>query len=192
MIDLEGLKAHLKIDGDAEDSLLEGFILEAKADAQHYLERRFEAKDVTERKSVTARDTSVRLTNIPIDGPVTCTGPDGSAVTGFDVDEESGIVTFGRQNVYTLDIAGWPPGAYTFAYNGGMSNDPDYEDIIEPIVSGIVRDLATHRYLNRNTAAVSEKDGDVSVTLETGGRQGGKPVIPSEIKGRLDRFRVIA
>lgn len=187
-------KAYLRIQGTAEDSVIDLLLAGALASVEAYLRRPIEAIErefILDRPATSAYRTDhklflpvypVALGDSSIDAIAILNG-DGDALvedTDFRLDPRTGIVTALSDGVPFGAFATFP---YTVTATVGLSADPDYDIKIEPAINAAIIDLVADRYQRRSPAATSESDNGVSSSY-TGG------AIPARVRDMLDPFRM--
>lgn len=160
------LKAVLRIQSTAEDTLLDALIARAQALCEAYLRRPITAIErtfVLEEPKETATKTIRRLYL-----PVYPVAAEASAVAALTLTDDDGDELL-EDTDFRLDLAlgrisaiggvvfdTWP---YTIVATVGLSAAEDYSTVVEPAVSMAILDLAADLYQRRNAAATSETDG---------------------------------
>ncbi|MEP6989441.1 MAG: head-tail connector protein [bacterium] len=173
--DLAAVKAYLRVDGTAEDTVLASILLSATAMVQRFVERPLVLAPRTFVDcAYTARvygtvDTLLLpqwpihpgdiLADPPIPAPVITDG-DGEVVAAalYTVQSSAGIF----RSVYD---ASFPDGPYVIVAQVGLAAYPNYADEIEPVLAQCILDTCSDLYSNRTPSAQSETaGGGVSVS----------------------------
>jgi hypothetical protein len=181
------LKEYLRIQGTAEDTLLDALIARAIGMVEAFVRRPIEAE---ERTFVMGRPSeyataAIRAIHVPI-YPVAVAD---SSISGLTLTDDEGD-TLVEDSDYRLDVrtgritgingafATWP---YTIVATVGLSAHPNYTDRIEPVMNVAIIDIAADLYQRRSPAATSESTGGGVSSSYVGG-------IPERVKDMLRPF----
>jgi hypothetical protein len=166
LLTVDDAKDYLKIQHDAEDTMLEGWLAMAFAACQNELGRPIETVDDTSWRDMAATGRlygAVRTLEVP------------PQYRPFDV---GSLVILDVDGVTLLDTEDyWPPltgmegviearpgmsfanGPYMLTADVGLETRADYSTIIEPAVNAATLDVLADRYQHRNPNATSESAG---------------------------------
>lgn len=188
--DLADLKRYVRKQTTDEDTLLAAILAQAKAMAAAFVRRPIIAE---ERTFVMVRPSdspyrSIGTVHLPV-YPIADESSDVSAIVITDDEGDELVVdTDYRVDLRTGRISGidsaftvWP---YTIVATVGLSAHPDYEDLIEPVISAAILDIAADLYQRRNPAATNESTGGGVSTSYAGG-------IPERVKDMLRPFVMV-
>lgn len=156
------LKAYLRIETTAEDTLLSALLARAQAMLVGWIDTPIAAVSATAVDRAESLDRPVTSLVFPRRPCVVTaiTDADGASVATADYtsDPTSGIV-YGKRG-FTF----WN-GPYTITANVGLSLRADYATL-EPLLAECIIDLAADLYQRRTPGAISEKAGDTHVTWD--------------------------
>lgn len=156
------LKTYLRIESNAEDTLLAALLVRAQAMLEGWIDCPIAAESQT---AVDRGDTldaaliSLVFPRRPI-AAVTLADADGATIpaTDYTVEGRSGVL-YAKPTV-TFDN---PP--YTITASCGLSLRADYARI-EPLLGEMILDLAADLYQRRTPGASSEKAGDTTIAWD--------------------------
>lgn len=138
-----------------DDEEIADLIKDAEAKLQSWIGRRLISQPVTE--VLAGGDHELRLRNYPVKAGTLVIRDlaSNSAIVGADMyaaDMRTGYVGFGSGRF------AWPGGAgrYEVTYEGGLDQDPDWEDVIKPELRQTIRDVIKDWWENRNPSATAE------------------------------------
>lgn len=158
------LKAYLRIESNAENTLLSALLTRAQAQMEVWIDCPITAVNQTavDRADVLDGDvcTSLIFPRRPIASSITVTDKDGTAVASDEywVDTQSGVI-------YAQDGYGFPLGPYTITASCGLSLRGNYAQI-EPVLSQCILDLAADLYQKRTPNASSESAAGTSISWD--------------------------
>lgn len=185
------LKAVLRIEHAAEDTLLTRLLAVATADVVQHLRVPITAvartfPDVRPLWDDRRQRWVLHVPLVPVatDPAVVVTDADDAVVDAatYRVDERAGVL---------VPLEGetpwrWSSGPYTIAATVGLSAHPEYGTDVEPILGNAILDLSAERWHNRNPTAQAEGAGG-GVYTQRSALQG----LPPRIVAQLAPFRVL-
>ena len=192
---LDDCKLYLRIEHDADDTLLERELVGAFADVQAYLRVPILAEERTftverETQSLYRTMTKLHLPMYPIAAEsssiaaIEITDDDANVLvegTDFRVDLRTGIV-YGLSASNFVPFGAWP---YTIVCYVGLDARADYATAVEPILFTAILDVVADRYQRRSPAASSETTGGgVSTSY-------GEFGLPTRVIQRLASLRMV-
>ncbi len=178
------LKALLRIQHDAEDTLLESLLLSAEAMVEAYLHRPIASTECRAVDCLSSWGTNLMVPVTPT-GPLTSvTHDDGTVldVAELQVEMATGLIRRPR-------YAPFHSGTYTIVYQAGLSQLPNYGTRIEPVIRQAILDVAVDLYTRRHAATASESDGGLSASFENGDRMDAG--MPGRTALTLAPFRMV-
>lgn len=158
------LKTYLRIESNAENTLLQALLDRAKAQLEIWIDAPITATNVitVDRAAVISGQvaTSLIVNQRPISSTVTIVDSEGDTVSSADytVNTASGVI-------YAKDGASFPYGPYTITASTGLSLRGDYARI-EPTISQCIIDLAADLYQKRTPNASSESAAGTSISWD--------------------------
>jgi len=184
---LNDLKDHLRIPQGAhgQDTLLTDKLAQATGRVRSYLCTPITAEEKTFRDPAeTAVVYGAILELVLPEGPVdpdedlTVVDADGDTVaaTDYELDAELAVIR-------AVPGRSFGNGPYQITATVGLSADPDYSTVIEPVVRAAILDLGADLYQQRNPASMTESaGGGVSVSYAAGG-------LPARTASMLEQYR---
>jgi hypothetical protein len=158
------LKSYLRIESNAENTLLQALLDRAKAQLEIWTDVPITAVSTTavDRADVINGQTCVSLIfpQRPINTTATIVDSEGTTVTSdeYTINTASGMI-------YANDGYSFPYGPYTITTTCGLSLRGDYARI-EPILSQCIIDLAADLYQKRTPNASSESAAGTSISWD--------------------------
>lgn len=155
------LKSYLRIESPAENALLAQLLTRAKAMLETWIDVPITAEQQTavDRASTLGTEcVSLVFPRRPI-GSVSVVDGSGATVDAarYTVDATSGII-------YSNDVA-FANGPYTITADVGLSLRQDYARL-EPVLGGMIIDLASDLYQRRTPGAASETAAGTTITWD--------------------------
>lgn len=158
------LKAYLRIESNAENTLLTSLLARAQAQMEVWIDCPItaESQTATDLASCISGQvaTSLIFPRRPINTTPTVVDSDGVTVASAEywVDKNSGII-------YANDGYSFPYGPYTITATCGLSLRGDYARI-EPVLSQCILDLAADLYQKRTPNASNESAAGTSISWD--------------------------
>ena len=192
--DRDQLKLYLRIQSDAEDTLLDALLASAIAQVRAFVRRPLvaEARTFVLTKPWDALYRTVTTLHLPI-YPVAAedsntsaaeiTDNDGTVLveaTDYTIDLRTGLIA-GLTSSALFPFGVWP---YSITATVGLSALPEYDAEIEPVLSQAILDVAADLYQRRSPAATSETTGGGVSTSYSGG-------LPARVADLLTPFRMV-
>jgi uncharacterized phiE125 gp8 family phage protein len=191
------LKSYLRIQHDAEDSLLAGLLARASAMVEAFLGKPIYLRQETRLVRVggdafRGGATALFLPIYPITQLISLTSADGSAITLSDlvIDKRQGVVEYRNGTRFAF-------GAYTAVVNAGLESLPEFDGMIEPAINSALCDVVADLYQRRNPVASAEREGG-GVGVEYGSNQRSgvadnyrEDQIPNRIASSISHWRML-
>jgi hypothetical protein len=157
------LKTYLRIETNAEDTLLTALMARAKAMLEAWIDVPITAEVQTAVDRATTESMPIKSLVFPRRpiGNVTVTDKNGSTVGAMDysVDSIAGMI-------YAKEGITFPYGPYTITASCGLSLMPNYARW-EPVISECIIDIAADLYQRRTPGASSESSAGTAITWDT-------------------------
>lgn len=154
---LADLKAYLRVESTAEDTVLTGLLARAKAMVEGFLRRPITA---VSRSMVVNGYGTLHLPLYPVN-PTGLTVHDVDATlvgaSTYRIDQATGMIIADADEYFDN-------GPYTIVAEVGLSLHEDYASVIEPVLSQAIIDVAADIYQHRNPASTNESTAGVSVS----------------------------
>ena len=155
------LKAYLRIEHNAENPLLAALLVRAQAMLESWIDVPITAETQTAVDRADALGTDVTSLVFPrrpcsVTSIVDSRGDTVDAAT-YTVDATSGVI-YGNN-------VGFPWGPYTIIASVGLSLRPDYARL-EPLLSGMIIDLASDLYQRRTPGAAGETAAGTTINWD--------------------------
>lgn len=185
---LQDAKDYLRIQTLAENVLVTALLARAQAMVETYLGVRITAvaetmTDHTERSErAYSRVTTLQVPRYPF--ATTTPAPVVVDAQGQTVDPATYTIEPRYGQIYGAPGVTFDNGPYAITATVGLSAHPDYATRLEPLVSAAILDLVADLYQRRNPAAVTEAEGGVSVTYQSG-------ILPARTQQMLASCRMI-
>jgi len=158
------LKAYLRIESNAENSLLTALLARAQAQLEIWIDTPITAVSVTAVDRADVIDgqtcTSLIFPQRPINTTATIVDSEGTTLTAaeYTINTASGVI-------YANTGYSFPYGPYTITTLCGLSLRGDYARI-EPVLSQCIIDLAADLYQKRTPNASSESAAGTSISWD--------------------------
>ncbi len=178
------LKTLLRIQHDAEDTLLESLLLSAEAMVEAYLHRPIASTECTAVDCLSMAGPHLMVPITPAGAITSVTHDDGTVLDLADLRIEMTTGIIRRTDHVRFDV-----GPYTIVYQAGLSQLPNYGTRIEPVIRQAILDVAVDLYTRRHAATASESDGGLSASFENGDRMDAG--MPQRTAMLLAPFRMV-
>lgn len=153
-------KTYLRIQTTGDDTMLTAALAQATADVQQFVGPIASAEVVMtdEAEALGKRVITLFCSVRPLAiASVVIEDADGTEVDAdtYRVDGVTGVIRAVKGHWFDN-------GPYTITADAGWAEHPQYDDLIEPVLSSAILDLVAERYQHRNPLSVGESDTGVS------------------------------